>query len=477
MDPWYIAILVILSLLLIVIMTRTLKFQSSVIPEMKKRHDIDEDRIYESLSQMIQFDTVSYRDTALIKKKPFDDFRSYLQSRYPNIYQNAEYSLHDGAILLHIKGENHVEPVVLMAHFDVVPVEGTWKYPPFSGHIDDTHIYGRGTLDTKNSLCAIMESVEFLIAHKKTFKHDLYLAFGCDEETHGKTALKIVNHLKEKGVKPYIVLDEGGAVVSKAFPGVKEKAAVIGIAEKGFLNVRLVGKSQGGHASTPPKDQVITNLAKVVTILHRKDPFRLKLTPAAHELFKHIAPYSRSFVIRMFFANLWLFLPLVKLIAKKSGGSFLASFKTTQAFTTALGAQATNILPTMAYIGINYRLRPRELSTDVIKRIAKIASKYDVEVELLDASEATQTSLIDDQFRILQKAVLVTFTDAIPTPYLMVATTDSRHYHEISDHVYKFSPMDVSSEDLALIHSIDERISKQNMLDATYFYINLLEQF
>ncbi|MFU8792916.1 MAG: M20/M25/M40 family metallo-hydrolase [Acholeplasmataceae bacterium] len=477
MEPWLIVLIVILSLLLILVMIRTLRFQSSVIPEMKKRHAIDEERIYESLSQMIQFDTVSYRDTALIKKKPFDDFRSYLKSRYPNIYQVADYSLHDGAILLKIKGENHLEPVVLMAHFDVVPVDGTWTHPPFSGHIDETHIHGRGTLDTKNSLCAIMESVEFLVSHKKTFKRDLYLAFGCDEETHGQTALKIVNHLKEKGIKPYFVLDEGGAVVSKAFPGVKEKAAVIGIAEKGFLNVRLVGRSQGGHASTPPKDQVMTNLAKVVTILHRKDPFRLKLTPAAHELFNHIAPYSRSFVIRMFFANLWLFLPLVKVIAKKSGGSFLASFKTTQAFTTAQGAQATNILPPMAYIGINYRLRPSEHSTDVIKRISKIASKYDCDVELVDASEATKTSLVDDTFKVLQKAILETFTDAIPTPYLMVATTDSRHYHDISEHVYKFSPMDVSNADLALIHSIDERITKANMLDAVYFYINLLEQF
>jgi carboxypeptidase PM20D1 len=325
-------------------------------------------------------------------------------------------------------------------------------------------------------LNAIMEAREHVLASGKQFRHDLYLSFGGDEEVYGNSAKAIVSYLKEQGVTPYMVLDEGGAIVKNAFPGVKEKTAVVGIAEKGFMNVRLTAHSMGGHASTPPKKTPLTELSEAVTKLNKTKKFKLKLTPPVKYLFASLAPNSKSFGIRMLFANLWLFMPIVKLIAKLSGGEFLAMFKTTQAFTVALGSEAYNVLPSKASIGINYRLRPGQTSEQVIKIIKKVIKHHVIEVEVLEANEATSISLKDDAFKMLTKAINYTWPEVLVAPYLMVATTDSRHYHPICERVYKFSPMDVSRDDLKKIHGVNEDISIKNVIHGVQFYINLLEQ-
>lgn len=469
-------ILAFVLIILFIVIFRTIRFKAKDYPEMKKLHDIDEKRVVESLSKMIQFKTVSNIDKTKEDEESFVAFRSFIQERYPFIMEKASYEVVERGMLIKIPGEKSEYPIVLMSHYDVVPVQEGWKDDAFSGKVGDTHVYGRGTLDTKSTLNAVMESIEYLLNNGKTFKNDLYLAFSGDEEIFGPSAPSIVKTLKDRGVHPYLVLDEGGAIVSKMFPGVKEKAAVVGIAEKGFMNVKLTAYSRGGHASTPPKNTPITDLAKAIKKLNNHPSFRLKMTPPVKELFNTLAPHSTSFGIKMLFANLWLFMPLVKLIAKMSGGEFLSMFKTTQAFTLAEGSQAINVLPSEATIGINYRLRPGESSSLVLKRIERIIKNKNINVEAIAISEATPISKVDDAFGFVKRAINQTWPEVIVAPYLMVATTDSRHYHEICEHVYKFSPMDVSKADLAKIHGYDEDISIDNVIHGVNFYINLLEQ-
>ncbi|MEF3693383.1 MAG: M20/M25/M40 family metallo-hydrolase, partial [Acholeplasmataceae bacterium] len=338
-------LLIIPVTLILVIIIRTVKFKPIITATMKKKHDIDENHAIESLSSMIQFKTISNPDPSKVDDAEFVKFRAFLKSRYPKIHELASPQLFDRGILFHIKGESCEKPVVFMSHYDVVPINGNWRSDAFSGKIENNYVYGRGTLDTKSSLNAIMEAVEHSLSNGKTFKQDLYLAFGGDEETYGTSQQEMVAYFKENNIKPYLVLDEGGAIVSKIFPGVIKKAAVVGIAEKGFMNLKLTAKSSGGHASTPPKNTTLTMLSNAITKLNNHKSFKLKLTPPVKALFEHIAPYSNSFFIRMIFANLWIFLPIVKLIAKSSGGEFLSLFKTTQAFTMASGSEAINVLP------------------------------------------------------------------------------------------------------------------------------------
>ena len=472
----YYLLLIIPVVLIGIVIYRALSFKPSGLPEMKKRYEIDENRVVESLSKMLQHKTISVPDKDQKNDPEFKRFKSFLKERYIKIFEIGEATDFGVGLLIRIPGETKENPIVFMSHYDVVPINGVWDEDPFSGRINEKTVYGRGALDTKSSLNAVMESVEFALNQGKVFKHDLYLAFGGDEETYGKSAKAMVNYFKNEGIKPYMVLDEGGAIVSNMFPGVSKKTAVVGIAEKGFLNVTLVAKSKGGHASTPPKDTPITVLSKAVKKLNNHPSFKLKLTPPVKELFTHLAPHSSSFGIRLLFSNLWLFLPIVKLIAKLSGGEFLSLFKTTQAFTLASGSEAINVLPAEASFGINYRLRPGETSEIVIKRIKKIIKNPLIEVEAHDVSEATSISKVDDAYQVIEKAIKKTWENVIPSPYLMIATSDSRHYHEICEHVYKFSPMDVSKADLAKIHGINEDITIENVINGVNFYLNIIDQ-
>lgn len=463
-------------LLFVIILVNTINFKPILYPEMKKKHEIDEVRVLESLSQKIKIPTISYLDPKRVNKKAFLNFKQHLKDRYPLINERATYKEIGTGVIYHIKGKKQDEPTVLMAHFDVVPVEGNWTFEPFCGDIDQSHIYGRGTLDTKSSLNAIMEALEFSLSKNKTFKNDLYISFSGDEEIYGPTQHLMVEYFKKENIKPYMVLDEGGAIVSNMFPGVKKKVAVIGIAEKGFMNLKLTAHSKGGHASTPPKNTALTILSKAVVKLNRSKKFKLQLTKPVRILFDTLAPHSKSFMIKVIFANLWLFTPVVKLIAKISGGEMLSMFKTTQAFTTSNASDAINVLPTEASVGINYRLRPNENSDYVVRLINKILKKEDIKVEVIAVCEASTTSVIDDGFALIRQSIKQTWPEVIVTPYLMVATSDSRHYHEICERVYKFSPMDVSKEDLKLIHGLDEKITRENVINGANFYINLIEK-
>ena len=473
---YYYLLLIIPVIIILVVLIRTFNFKPKGLPEMKKRHEINEKRVVESLSKMIQFKTISHANQELIDDNEFVKFRQFLKERYPHIFNVGSYHEFHRGMLIKITGASSDAPVVLMSHYDVVPVNGTWDEDPFSGRVSDKTVYGRGALDTKSSLNAVMESVEYALSKGKEFKQDLYLSFGGDEETFGMSQTEIVIYFEKEGIHPGLVLDEGGAIISKMFPGVDKKAAVVGIAEKGFLNLKLVAKSQGGHASTPPKKTPITNLSLAVTKLNQHRSFKLKLTPPVKALFENLAPHSKSFGIKLLFSNLWLFTPVVKLIAKLSGGEFLSLFKTTQAFTQSAGSEAINVLPSRAEIGVNYRLRPYETSFDVVNRVKKIVSKYNVDVEVVEVSETSTISQIDDCYKVIEKAIKQTWPDVIPAPYLMIATSDSRHYHKICEHVYKFSPMDVSKADLAKIHGINEDITIENIVNGVNFYLNIIDQ-
>ena len=466
----------VLGLLILIVLVKTIQFKPVLYPEMKKKYSIDEKRVIESLSEKIKIPTISNLDPNKVDHHVFTAFKEHLKTRYPLINEQSDYQEIGTGVLFHLKGISNEEPTVLMAHFDVVPVDGNWTFEPFSGHVDENYVYGRGTLDTKHSLNAIMEAIEYSLSQGKIFKNDLYICFSGEEEIYGDTQKQMVEYFKSHEINPYMVLDEGGAIVSNMFPGVSKKVAVVGIAEKGFMNLKLTAFSKGGHASTPPKDTALTVLSKAVLRLNRTKQFKLKLTEPVKTLFDTLAPYSKSFPIRMIFANLWLFTPVVKLIAKLSGGELLSMFKTTQAFTVSQASDAINVLPTSASVGINYRLRPHETSDQVVKKIKKIIKNNDIKIEVIKVSEATTTSVVDEVFGVVRQAIKKTWPEVIVTPYLMVATSDSRHYHEICDRVYKFSPMVVSKDDLKLIHGEDEKISIDNVIHAVYFYLSLIEK-
>jgi len=357
-----------------------------------------------------------------------------------------------------------------------VPVdEEKWEKPPFAGIIEDGVLWGRGTLDTKATFNGALFGVNTLISQGFVPQNDVYLAFSGGEEVNGMGAVNIVNYFVENGIQPALVLDEGGAVVENVFPGLKKPCGLIGIAEKGMINVRYSVASSGGHASAPLPKTPITTLAKACRNVV-EHPFKMQLTKPAAEMFDTLARES-TFLYKLIFANLWCFKPILDMICKSSGGDMNALVRTTTAFTQAEGSNARNVIPTSACLVSNMRLNPADSVASATEYLHKIVKDPDVTIEVLESNEPSPISETGcESWNKVAAAVAETWKGCVVSPYLMVQCSDSRHYGKLSNHVYRFSAMDLSNEERRTIHGNNERIRLDSLHRSIEFYIRLLKK-
>ncbi len=451
--------------------------------------ELDDKKIIGHFAEMISCKTVSYKDTSLEDAAEFRKFRDLLTERYPNIASCCErYEIGRTGVLYHWRGKSSNEPSVLMSHYDVVPADAAqWVNDPFAAVIEDSVIWGRGTLDTKATLCGIMEAAEKLISEGFIPENDIYLSFSGEEETDRDSTPAIVSYLKEKGVRPLMVLDEGGAVVQGMVPGVRKRCALVGTGEKGKMHLRLSLRTKGGHASAPPPISPVGRLSRCVTKIE-KDPFRFRITKPVKEMFDILGRHS-SIGLRIVFANLWFFGPLLDLLTRKTGGELNALFRTTVAFTGMKGSEAINVIPPLAYVDADVRLVEGDTGDSVISGLKKrIGSgradkekdsrtgKAEVEVECLNLIPVRPFSDTGNKAWVkLGDCIREIWGDVLVAPYLMVACTDSRHYTDICGNVYKFSAMELSSEERKMIHGHNERIPADKLLTVVRFYLRLME--
>lgn len=438
--------------------------------------DFDKDRAVECLRELIRCKTVSYTDSSLEDDNEFDKFKALLPKLYPNVFKVCEYKeLPDRALLFKWKGETDNNPAVFMAHYDVVPVVcENWEKDPFGAEFENGVIWGRGTLDTKTTFNAVLYAAEELIQKGFTPERDFYFAFSGGEEVNGKGAVNIVDWFSENGITPEFVLDEGGAVVENVFPGVKKPCGLIGIAEKGMMNVEYKVKSNGGHASSPKPDSPIELLSKACLAVI-KNPFKYHLSEPVAKMFDTLGRNS-NFLYRMIFANLWLFMPILNLICVKSGGELNALVRTTTAFTMMQGSDAPNVIPPVASIVSNMRLNPYDNIDSALKYLKDTVNNDNVEINLIGGMNPSRISVTDCLgYEYISNALASTWKGTIVSPYLMVACSDSRHYGRISDKVYRFSAMDLTSEERASIHGNNEKIRVETLYRSVEFYLRLMK--
>ena len=469
-------LLALILVFLAIIVARALAFQPKSEPKVENvPFPVDAEKAASHLRQMDRLNTVSSRDDSQVDLKEFEKFQALLKELYPNVYRACEYErVSKHGILLKWSGRSAQSPSVLMAHYDVVPVnEAEWEEPPFEGVIKDGELWGRGTLDTKCTLLGVMEAAESLIERGFVPANDVYFAFGGDEECMGGDAPAIVDELERRGVRPAFVLDEGGAIVENVFPGVKEPAALIGIAEKGSAFVDITAKGKGGHASAPPAKQSVGLLARALERL-ASHPMPFTMTPPAAEMFDLMGRHS-TFALKLIFANLWCFRPVLNMICKASGGEMNALVRTTCALTRLHGADAYNVLPNESRAGVNLRVICGETIPQAQARMERIISDKDVSVTVVDGNNPSPISPTNGEpWERLGAAIRQTYPGVLVSPYLMLACSDSRHYCRICQNVYRFSGMPLSKEQRGMLHNRNERIPLKLLPDTVAFFGRVL---
>ena len=472
------AILLALFVFLTTIIVRTLTFKPKKVDDVAPTEEsFDKERAISSLQKLVRCKTVSRYDKDKEDDLEFEKLYALLPELYPNVYKTCELiKFEDRGLLYRWKGKTEGKPSVLMAHYDVVPVnEALWQKPPFEAIIEDGVMWGRGTLDTKVTFNGIMSAAETLISEGFTPENDVYLAFSGGEEVNGKGALHIVNYFKERGIELSMVLDEGGAVVEGVFPGVKKPCAMVGIAEKGMLNLEYKVASNGGHASAPKPHTPVGILSRACCNVEKK-PFKAHITKPVREMFDTLGRHS-SFVYRMIFANLWCFGFILDMLGKKSGGEMNALLRTTVAFTQMEGSDAPNVIPPSAYMVSNMRLNPMDTMDSAKEYIRKTVNDENVRIEATGGMNPSRISRTDcEGYERVASAIAATWQGCIVTPYLMVQCSDCRHYGAISDRVYRFSAMDLTSEERATIHGNNERIRLETVEKSVEFFLRVIRQ-
>jgi carboxypeptidase PM20D1 len=442
---------------------------------------IDSQRAAQRLSGVIQHQTVSYQDAALLDGSEFQGLQRLLEAEYPAAHAALELeTVNDWSRLYTWRGSDPaLAPVLLAAHVDVVPATGDgWTHPPFAGVIEEGMVWGRGALDDKGSLVAIFEAVTALLEAGFAPARTIHIALGHDEEQGGDHgALAIASLLAERGVTLDWVLDEGAAVVEgEGFvPGIEQGFALVGIAEKGSVSIGLELDAPGGHSSTPPQHTAVGELAQALVALENS-PMPGSLDGVTGTFLDALAP-ELQFPVRVVLANRWLFGPfLERLFATLP--PLNAMLRTTTAVTIFEGGVKNNVLPRHARAVVNFRIHPNDRVEDVAEHVRRVIDNESVRIEVGVATpprDPSRVSPIDGvAYESLARTIRRVFPEAAVVPFLVLGGTDGRHYAELTPNIYRFMPFRLHPDAIAMVHGIDERVGAGNLVRAARFYAELL---
>ena len=431
------------------------------------------------LSRMVQCDTTShpYSDAhpAAAQLERYHGYHKLLEELFPLVHEKLEKTDLDGSLLYYWKGKNHERPIVLMGHQDVVPVtDAEWKYPPFSGKIAGGKVWGRGSVDTKCSCMAFFQAVEELLGEGYVPEQDVYISTSCTEEWGGPGCPAIVEELRKRGVRPWFVCDEGGGIYTDPMPGVRGNFAMIGIREKGRANVRFIARGKGGHASTPSRNSPIARLAAFVCAVEKHSPFRSQMEPATRAMLEAMAP-GAVLPFRVALQHLDLFKKPIELVTPRISGQAAAMLATTITFTMASGSDACNVFPAEATLGANMRFVHHQDMKESLALIRRLAAKYDLEMEVLDAAPCTRLADTGGTaFRYVEETVMRTFPGIPASPYILTAATDAAFYDSLCDNCIRFAPIVYGPEEKKGIHGTNEALRYDCLPGAVDFYRNLI---
>lgn len=428
------------------------------------------------LAEAIRFDTRSMAPGVPVDPDAFTALHRFLERSYPRVHRTLDREqVNDFSLVFHWEGTDPAaQPILLTAHLDVVPPNGTWSRPPFGGLIEDGYIWGRGALDDKVSVLGILEAVEALIAEGFRPRRSIYLAFGHDEEIDGENGAKAIAALfRARGLRFAFVLDEGSPIGHGLVPGIEAPVALVGTSEKGYLSVEFNAHTSGGHSSVPSRASAMRVMTEAMVDLYRVSD-RGAIAPPFSDTLAAIAPHM-GFLPRLALANRWLFDPVLVDILMTIPEA-RAMISTTGTLTVIQAGDTDNVMPSHARAIVNYRLVPGRPVEGQIGLIRDALEGSGIAVDVLGAP--SDPSPVADpesrEYALLARTVREVFPDVLVAPALVLAATDARHYVDVADQVFRFLPTRLGPEDVPRLHGVDERISTENYAEIITFYEQLI---
>lgn len=481
------------------------------------------DMAIERFAGGLRIDTTVTDKAADVDFAKFKIFHDYLRSSFPLVHETAEVNLiNNWSLVFEFTGSDpSLKPVLFMAHQDTVPFGdlSSWDLDPLSGHIDyeEGKIYGRGANDVKNLLIGLLGAMEELLKENNgqlDLKRGVILAFGHDEEISGnfgayhigqyilsKYGPKSIDHIMDEGAPMFLTLNglNLGLVIT---------------AEKGYMDIEIEVSAPGGHSSNPKMRTSIGLLSEIVTEYEREEyesllvdenPF-LETLECIGEQADNI-PYLIKLFSRLVRKN-----PLVNYIVRKFVSTkplLKYMIQTSQAVDVIKGGDKINALPRTASAYINHRITLGENFDTVFskaqKHSLKVAKAEDLGLEVNGRiilpptgkgnivvkpfGKTTMTSpltpLYDNTWDILTSNMKAFYEQEvypekltgdgaekyIIAPSSMQGNTDTRHYWEVTDHIYRVQPGITNLFD-ANMHGNNEWVHVETHLQVIGFFYN-----
>ncbi len=441
------------------------------------------------MAKALTYKTVSYDEKENRVQKPFLEFHQYLETSFPLVHGQLNKEIVNKLSLLYTwKGADPtLDPILLMGHMDVVPApneQGKWEFAPFSGQIVNDRIGGRGAFDDKLGVLSIMQAVENLLTKGFISSRTIYLAFGHDEEIGGhEGAEKIAQLLYKRGIKLASALDEGGGFLSDGIVmNIKAPIGVIGITEKGSMNIKLSVRFSGiAHSMAPPPETPVGILSRAIVKME-ENPFPTRIIPVVGTFLESIANYlprMSAFAVN----NQWFLGGMVeKSLTKNPATNSLV--RTVFSPNVIKGSLKANAIPEVAEAIFNVRILPGDTPESVLAYFIKTIDDSRVQIEKYTQgdqprSPRPETTFPSVTFDLIVKAAKKTFPETdIYTPWMIPGGTDSRHYAKVTSQILGWRPFILNSKNKNGPHGIGEYITVDDYKKSIRFferYIRLTE--
>lgn len=469
---WIVLSVIIVAIIIIaaICLVRTLRCKAPHY-EISERKDCsfepNIDRYAESLSKMIQFQTVSNMENSNIGE--MRAFQEYVKKRYPLLEYKCDFTDINGGMLIKWEGKDSSEPLLMMSHLDVVPASGTWTEKPFGGVIKDGVIWGRGAVDTKGNLCAIFEACESLVEDNYAPLHDIYIFASSREEIGGADAPSVAKFFKDSNIRPKLVIDEGGAILDNPLVGVKGRFAMIAMSESAGCKMLIKTKSRQGKTA-------MVRLAKFMINASKLKLAKSQMSPETLSMFKTLAPFM-NFPMRFIFANMWLFkFMLLEILPKISAEAKAMIMPKLDFYPTSL-SDNKNIEPNEAAMIARISATFYVDMPSAVNKLKAYASKLGVEVVMMEERKIVEPEPIgSDAYAIVAETVRSVFAGVIPSPFIQFGGTDARHFVSIAGSVIRFAPLHITREEFGTFHNVDERIHADSLAGAVRFFRELIKR-